>query len=151
MQLSSQWFNAKQLFYFWIILLPAISNITYFSWLSLLLCHTHLLFFDFCLYYFQVMKTCKRLGIKTVAVYSEADANAVSLRIQCPVTEFWKNEQHVTCYLVCPDQVLFQKISILPPQRFYLGLNPPPPNTGNSSFGTIFYLKMLGFKAPLPL
>ena len=26
---------------------------------------------------FQVMKTCKRLGIKTVAIYSEADANAV--------------------------------------------------------------------------
>ena len=25
------------------------------------------------------MKTCKRLGIKTVAIYSEADANAVSL------------------------------------------------------------------------
>ena len=25
------------------------------------------------------MRTCKRLGIKTVAVYSEADANAVSL------------------------------------------------------------------------
>ena len=28
-------------------------------------------------YRFQVMKTCKRLGIKTVAIYSEADANAV--------------------------------------------------------------------------
>ena len=31
------------------------------------------------------MKTCKRLGIKTVAVYSEADASAVSfflLRVQ---------------------------------------------------------------------
>ena len=31
----------------------------------------------FFFYRFQVMKTCKRLGIKTVAIYSEADANAV--------------------------------------------------------------------------
>ena len=29
------------------------------------------------------MKTCKRLGIKTVAIYSEADANAVSLPSKC--------------------------------------------------------------------
>lgn len=38
------------------------------------------------------MKTCKRLGIKTVAVYSEADANAVSFCFQwceIPNDQIW--------------------------------------------------------------
>ena len=30
---------------------------------------------------FQVMQTCKKLGIKTVAVFSEADAHAVRIFI----------------------------------------------------------------------
>ena len=40
------------------------------------------------------MKTCKELGIKTVAIYSDADAQAVSFpqhgRIRNSVQGFWK-------------------------------------------------------------
>ena len=40
-------------------------------------CDDQFALYHFFFYRFQVMKTCKRLGIKTVAIYSEADANAV--------------------------------------------------------------------------
>ena len=55
------------------------------------------------LHYLQVMKTCKRLGIKTVAVYSEADANAVSSGV------FWLKISAVTIIIIfivpCPKVI----------------------------------------------
>lgn len=38
--------------------------------------------YEFCVPFCQVMKTCKKMGIKTVAVHSDVDSNAVSYH-QC--------------------------------------------------------------------
>ena len=42
---------------------------------------TMLLLLLFCV--IQVMRTCKEVGIKTVAIYSDADAQAVSTEFAC--------------------------------------------------------------------
>ena len=47
-------------------------------------------------YCFQVMKTCKRLGIKTVAIYSEADANAVCFDKFLRILICW-SDSHCAC------------------------------------------------------
>lgn len=47
-------------------------------------------------YRFQVMKTCKRLGIKTVAIYSEADANAVCFDKFLRILICW-SDSHCAC------------------------------------------------------
>ena len=47
-------------------------------------------------YRFQVMKTCKRLGIKTVAIYSEADANAVCFDKSLRILICW-SDSHCAC------------------------------------------------------
>lgn len=47
-------------------------------------------------YCFQVMKTCKRLGIKTVAIYSEADANAVCFDNFLRILSCW-SDSHCAC------------------------------------------------------
>ena len=47
-------------------------------------------------YRFQVMKTCKRLGIKTVAIYSEADANAVCFDKFLRILICW-SDLHCAC------------------------------------------------------
>ena len=47
-------------------------------------------------YRFQVMKTCKRLGIKTVAIYSEADASAVCFDKFLRILSCW-SYSHCAC------------------------------------------------------
>ena len=60
----------------------------------------------------RVMKTAKKLGIKTVAIYSEADADALHVRMAdeayCVVSKKETFKEKLTLFLIIRDRLRLQ-------------------------------------------